>query len=50
VKALVEAGWLSVETIGQKRGAETTFYLEVGDFTDRTWMDEDEFLGDDDTL
>ncbi|MEU6044971.1 hypothetical protein [Streptomyces griseus] len=41
VKALVEAGWLRVETVGQKRGAKTTFYLEVGDFTDRTWMQEE---------
>lgn len=31
VQALVESGWLKVETVGQKRGAKTTFYLEVGD-------------------
>ncbi|MDX2758180.1 MULTISPECIES: hypothetical protein [Streptomyces] len=42
VQALVESGWLTVKTIGSKRGAKTTFYLQVGDFTDRTWMrDED---------
>ena len=31
VKVLVEAGWLTVETIGRKRGAKTTFYLMPGD-------------------
>ncbi|MEU9331397.1 hypothetical protein AB0D91_48265 [Streptomyces canus] len=34
VQALVEAGWLRVETIGSKRGAETTFYLQVGDYSE----------------
>lgn len=29
VDVLVSAGWLRVETIGQKRGARTTFYLEA---------------------
>lgn len=50
VKALIDAGWLTVETVGQKRGAKTTFYLQVGDFTDRMWsVGEDDFLEDDDT-
>lgn len=31
VQALVESGWLTYETIGSKRGAKTTFYLQVGD-------------------
>jgi len=35
VQALVESGWLSVETVGQKRGAETTFYLQVGDHSEQ---------------
>ncbi len=30
VRALVEAGWLEVETTGQKRGARTTWRLTVG--------------------
>jgi hypothetical protein len=29
VDVLVGAGWLRVETVGQKRGARTTFYLEA---------------------
>lgn len=44
VQALTDSGWLRVETVGEKRGAKTTFYLEIGDCTDRTWMDEDDFL------
>lgn len=31
VDLLVSAGWLRVETIGEKRGAVTTFYLLPGD-------------------
>ncbi|WP_158711472.1 hypothetical protein [Streptomyces xylophagus] len=46
VQALVESGWLTVETIGSKRGASTTFYLQVGDFTDRTWMRDEDFYED----
>lgn len=34
VQALVDAGWLTVETIGSKRGARTTFYLQVGDHSE----------------
>lgn len=34
VQTLVEAGWLTVETIGQKRGAKTTFHLQVGDHSE----------------
>ncbi|MFD4337205.1 hypothetical protein ACFWPP_08375 [Streptomyces anulatus] len=30
VEVLRESGWLSVKTVGQKRGAKTTFSLEVG--------------------
>lgn len=44
VQTLEEAGWLTVETVGEKRGAKTTFYLQVGDFTDRAWTDEEDFL------
>ncbi|MFF9778435.1 hypothetical protein ACF1HJ_32890 [Streptomyces sp. NPDC013978] len=50
VQALVESGWLSVETIGSKRGAKTTFYLQVGDFTDRTWMHDEDFYEDEPTV
>lgn len=46
VQALEEAGWLTTETVGEKRGAKTTFYLQVGDFTDRTWMEDDGFTED----
>jgi hypothetical protein len=38
VQALVESGWLTVRTVGSKRGAKTTFTLQVGDFTDRPWV------------
>lgn len=31
IKALVDAGWLEVETTGAKRGAKTTFRLKVGE-------------------
>lgn len=31
VEALVSAGWLTVETVGEKRGARTTFYLMIPD-------------------
>jgi hypothetical protein len=50
VQALVESGWLTVETIGSKRGARTTFYLQVGDFTDRTWMRDEDFYEEEPTL
>jgi len=50
VQALVESGWLRVETIGEKRGAETTFYLQVGDFTDRTWMRDEDLYEDEPTV
>ncbi|NUV61943.1 hypothetical protein [Streptomyces sp. CAI-85] len=50
VQALVESGWLRVETIGEKRGAKTTFYLQVGDFTDRTWMHDEDFYEDEPTI
>lgn len=49
VQALVESGWLTVETIGAKRGAKTTFSLQVGDFTDRTWMRDEDFYEDEPT-
>jgi hypothetical protein len=44
VAALVEAGWLHVETIGQKRGARTTFYLLPGDRPEYKpwWLDTDD--------
>ncbi|WP_328755042.1 hypothetical protein OHA28_30750 [Streptomyces sp. NBC_00269] len=53
VKALLESGWLTVETVGQKRGAKTTFYLQVGDTSEQAkravrdfWdpFSEDDFL------
>ena len=49
VQALEDAGWLRVETIGSKRGAKTTFSLQVGDFTDRTWMRDEDFYEDEPT-
>ncbi|MFE0509627.1 hypothetical protein [Streptomyces sp. NPDC058964] len=50
VQALVESGWLTVETIGSKRGASTTFYLQVGDFTDRTWTRDEDFYDEEPTV
>lgn len=44
VQVLMESGWLTVNTTGSKRGAKTTFSLQVGDFEDRTWWgDEEDF-------
>lgn len=48
VKALIDAGWLEVETVGSKRGAKTTFRLLAGDRSseclgwigDRAWFTE----------
>lgn len=34
VEVLVKAGWLSVETTGQKRGARTTFSLQPAEVSD----------------
>jgi hypothetical protein len=44
VRALVEAGWLRVETIGRGCGARTTFYLLPGDHLDHApwWLGGDE--------
>lgn len=44
VKVLVDCGWLSVHVEGRGRAAKTTFHLEVGEFIDRTWMDPEDFL------
>lgn len=45
VEVLVEAGWLEVETVGQKRGAKTTFYLMPGDLDEwHAWPDEEDVL------
>lgn len=41
VKTLVDAGWLKVETTGKGRAAKTTFHMTMGDFTDRTWTEEE---------
>ncbi|WP_215448598.1 hypothetical protein [Streptomyces sp. ATCC 21386] len=38
-QVLIEAGWLRKEVTGQKRGAKTTFYLQVGDLADWTHLD-----------
>ncbi|MFJ4941517.1 hypothetical protein ACIP4V_02615 [Streptomyces albidoflavus] len=38
VQVLTEAGWLRQEVVGKKRGAKTTYYLEVGDLIDWTHM------------
>ncbi|MBM9621528.1 hypothetical protein [Streptomyces zhihengii] len=46
VKTLVDSGWLTVTTVGSKRGARTTFYLQPGRFTDPGWSGEDEYLED----
>ncbi|MFC9201830.1 hypothetical protein ACFT79_11995 [[Kitasatospora] papulosa] len=42
VQVLKESGWLSVTTVGQKRGAKTTFSLEVGSRTGWIYQAEDE--------
>ncbi|MEU8853137.1 hypothetical protein AB0C48_00440 [Streptomyces sp. NPDC048556] len=34
VEALIEGGWLTVETVGSKRGARTTFSLQIGDHSE----------------
>ncbi|MFD8262787.1 hypothetical protein ACFV19_28615 [Streptomyces griseoluteus] len=48
VQVLVDAGWLTVETIGAKRGAKTTFSLEAGDRATEWlgWVDADDWLDD----
>ncbi|MFI2373048.1 hypothetical protein [Streptomyces sp. NPDC018833] len=48
VQVLVESGWLTVETIGVKRGAKTTFSLEPGDRATEWlgWLDADDWLDD----
>lgn len=50
IRMLVDAGWLRVETIGQKRGASTTFYLVAGAETAYKKKWDDGFYGDDDWL
>ncbi|MDQ0793730.1 hypothetical protein [Streptomyces sp. B1I3] len=46
VQVLIEAGWLTVETIGLKRGAKTTFSLEPGERATEWlgWIDADDWL------
>lgn len=48
VKALEDAGWLEVETVGSKRGAKTTFRLLAGDRGVEWlgWVDEDDWLNE----
>ncbi|MFJ1808716.1 MULTISPECIES: hypothetical protein [unclassified Streptomyces] len=41
IEVLIESGWLRKEVIGQKRGAKTTFYLQVGDLADLTHLEDD---------
>ncbi len=49
VRALVDAGWLTVETTGSKRGAKTKFSLQVGEFADWTGLEEEDFIEDEDS-
>ncbi|WP_431036772.1 hypothetical protein ACQYWQ_21765 [Streptomyces sp. P6-2-1] len=42
VEILIEAGWLKKEIAGTKRGATTTYYLKMGDFTDQSRSEEEE--------
>ncbi|WP_225826850.1 hypothetical protein [Streptomyces naphthomycinicus] len=46
VKALTDAGWLEVETVGSKRGAKTTFRLLPGDRSSERlgWIDDEEWF------
>jgi hypothetical protein len=46
VKALIDAGWLAVETVGSKRGAKTTFRLLAGDRSSEClgWIDDREWF------
>ncbi|MFG3018511.1 hypothetical protein ACGFZQ_08145 [Streptomyces sp. NPDC048254] len=46
VKALIDAGWLEVETVGSKRGAKTTFRLLAGDRSSEClgWIDDREWF------
>ncbi|MFB8211606.1 hypothetical protein [Streptomyces sp. NPDC056010] len=48
VEVLVESGWLTTKTVGQKRGAKTTFSLEVGDLYDWTHVGEQGDYAEDD--
>ncbi|MGW1505726.1 hypothetical protein ACWCQW_45920 [Streptomyces mirabilis] len=45
-KALTDAGWLEVETVGSKRGAKTTFRLLVGNRSSEClgWIDDEEWF------
>ncbi|MEU9329696.1 hypothetical protein AB0D91_38960 [Streptomyces canus] len=45
-KALTDAGWLEVETVGSKRGAKTTFRLLAGDRSSEClgWIDDEEWF------
>ncbi|MEW2130420.1 hypothetical protein [Streptomyces sp. NPDC005435] len=45
-KALADAGWLEVETVGSKRGAKTTFRLMAGDRSSEClgWIDDGEWF------
>ncbi|MEV2212985.1 hypothetical protein AB0H86_16285 [Streptomyces sp. NPDC050997] len=46
VKALIDAGWLEVETVGSKRGEKTTFRLLAGDRSSEClgWIDDREWF------
>ncbi|MER6127283.1 hypothetical protein ABT173_32810 [Streptomyces sp. NPDC001795] len=46
VKALIDAGWLEVETVGSKRGAKTTFRFLAGDRSSEClgWIDDREWF------
>ncbi|MFJ7089896.1 hypothetical protein ACIQWL_06465 [Streptomyces mirabilis] len=46
--ALVDAGWLEVETVGSKRGAKTTFRLLAGERSPEClgWIDDEEWFAE----
>ncbi|MEU9437939.1 hypothetical protein [Streptomyces sp. NPDC048252] len=48
VKALIDTGWLEVETVGSKRGAKTTFRLLPGDRSSAClgWIDDEEWFAE----
>ncbi|ALU93881.1 hypothetical protein WQO_11260 [Streptomyces globisporus C-1027] len=50
VEALVDGGWLTVETVGSKRGAKTTFSFQVGDHSEEARRTASSYSEDHDLL
>ncbi|WP_143675047.1 hypothetical protein [Streptomyces sp. ScaeMP-e48] len=50
VEALIDGGWLTVETVGSKRGAKTTFSFQVGDHSEEARRTASSYSEDHDLL